>query len=256
MIRPLSPPQAIRIFAGLALRRFRRGAQLWLTLGILGVPVIAAAAALSTDNAGYPFFKQMLELYLRFLVPFVMALYASTTVAEEVQAKTITYPFSRPVPRWTLPVGKYLGAIVINGVIISLSLALVFVLSLAAEGSLLEALPQLGQGLLALLLAVALFGAVATAFGTVITGYPFVATGVFFLVVEVGFAAVPGWLKITAMTVHLRTIAGVYQPKTLMFLSDPNLSVGIALSVVLTMTLLWLAVAAVWISRAEYKITS
>ncbi len=256
MSEPLSPLQAVRIFAGLALRRFRRGAQVWLTLGILGLPVIAAGVALATGNAGFTFFNQILELYLRFLVPFVMALYASTTVAEEVQAKTITYPFSRPVPRWTLPLGKYLGAVAINSVIVSVSLTLVFVLSLLSEGALLEALPQLGQGLFALLLAVVLFGAIATAFGTMVTGHPFVATGVYFLVVEVGFSAVPGWLKITAMTVHLRTVAGIYQPKTLMFLSDPNLSLGVALSVVLTMTLLWLLLAAVWIGRVEYKITS
>ena len=246
--------EAVRLLAGLSLRRTRRGRLFWLTAVILALPVAAALLALISGHGGVPFFDELLGVFLRYLAPFIMALHAPATVAEEVTGKTITYLFSRPVARWTLPLGKYLGNLAVNAVLMLAALALIYVFSMIGErDALVLELPRLAMGLFALLLAAVLFGAMATAFGTMVTGFPFVATLIYVLIVEVGFSFVPGWFKVTAMTVHLRAIAGLYRPKESMWLSDPQLTLGVSLPVVLALAAGWLLIAIAWVGSTEYR---
>jgi ABC-type transport system involved in multi-copper enzyme maturation permease subunit len=243
-----------RLMAAMSIRRARRGKLLWLTALVMALPVAAALLALVSGNAGEAFYEKVLEVYLRYLSPFVLSLYASFSVAEEVQAKTITYLFCRPVARWALPLGKYLAAVTVCAVLMCGSLLLVFIVSMLGEPSaLMPGIGTLLSGLLAVLLAAIHFGAVAAAFGAMITSYPFVLTLIYFMAVEVGFSFVPGWFKVVAMSVHLRVIAGLYKPASSMFVSDPDLSVKISLPVVLAMTLVWLLVAIGWVSTTEYR---
>jgi ABC-type transport system involved in multi-copper enzyme maturation permease subunit len=246
--------ESMRLLASLSLRRARRGRLFWLTAGILALPVAASLLALVSGHGGLPFFDQLLDVFLRYLTPFIMALHASATVAEEVQGKTITYLFSRPVARWTLPIGKYLGNLVFNMMLLLIALAAIYLLAMIGErGGLFLELPRLAMGLFAVALAAVLFGAMATAFGTMVTGFPFVATLIYILIVEVGFSFVPGWFKVTAMTVHLRAIAGLYHPKESMWLSDPQLTMAVSLPVVLTISAGWLLIAIAWVSSTEYR---
>jgi ABC-type transport system involved in multi-copper enzyme maturation permease subunit len=247
--------QAVRLLAGLSLRRARRGKLLWLSASVLALPVLAAGMALLSGQSGPGFFDKLLEALLCYLAPFIMAVNASATVAEEVQGKTITYLFSRPVARWTLPFGKYLGNLSVNALLLLASVALAYLLSMAGEGmrDLVRELPRLGAGLVAMLLAAALYASVASAFGAMATAHPFVATAAFVLVVEEGFSFVPGWFKVLAMTTHLRVMAGLYHPAESLFLSDPRLSWIISLPVLLLMTGSWLAVAISWVGSSEYR---
>jgi ABC-type transport system involved in multi-copper enzyme maturation permease subunit len=244
----------MRLLTSLSLRRARRGRLVWMTLAILALPALAALLALVSGNGGRAFFEKLLDVLLRYLTPFIMALHASATVAEEVQGKTITYLFSRPVARWTLPIGKYLGNLCVNASLLCLAVAVIYVLSMVGEGAdLLRELPALAMGVFAVALAAVHFGALAAAFGAMATGFPFVATLIYVLIVEVGFAFVPGWFKVTAMTVHLRAIAGLYHPQQSLFLADPNLTLPVSLTVVLGMTVVWLVIAVAWVGSTEYR---
>jgi len=244
----------MRLITSLSLRRARRGKLVWLTLEILALPALAALLELVSGNGGRSFFDKLLDVLLRYLAPFIMALHASATGAEEVQGKTITYLFSRPVARWTRPIGKYLGNLVVNATLLCFAVAVIYLLSMLGEGAdLFRELPALAMGLFATALAALHFGALAAAFGAMATGFPFVATLIYVLIVEVGFAFVPGWFKVTAMTVHLRAIAGLYHPEKSLFLADPELTLPISLSVVLAMSLLWLVVATAWVGSTEYR---
>jgi ABC-type transport system involved in multi-copper enzyme maturation permease subunit len=249
-----SAARALRLLAGLSLRRARRGRLLWLSAAVLALPVLAAGLALLSGQGGASFFEKLLEALLCYLAPFIMAVNASATVAEEVQGKTITYLFSRPVPRWTLPVGKYLGNLIVNALLLLSAVAFAYLLSMLGEGrDFFRELPRLGAGLLAMLLAAVLYASVASAFGAMATSYPFVATILFVLVVEVGFSFIPGWFKVVAMTTHLRVMAGLYHPSQSLFLSDPRLSWPISLPVLLVMSGLWLVVTISWVSSTEYR---
>ena len=48
-------------------------------------------------------------LYLRFIVPVLGAFYGTSLISDEVEDRTITYLFTRPVPRGAVIIGKYLA---------------------------------------------------------------------------------------------------------------------------------------------------
>ena len=242
------------LLARLTLLRARRSHQLLLTALVAALPVLGACAALASGNADADLFHTMVDGYLRFLVPFVAAIQATASLADEVQNKTVTYLFCRPIPRWTVPLAKSAAGLVVNLVLLWLSLCLVYGLTLAGEPDQYEVLlPTLARGLLACGLGALLFGAMAGAFGTAVTRYPFVATALFILLTDVAASLVPGKTKVVAMTVHLRVVAGTYTPSTKYFVSDPNIPLAAAVPVLLVVTALWLTATVLWVNRAEYR---
>ena len=48
-------------------------------------------------------------LYIRFIVPVLGVFYGTSLIADEVDDKTITYLFTRPIPRGAVLLGKYLA---------------------------------------------------------------------------------------------------------------------------------------------------
>jgi ABC-type transport system involved in multi-copper enzyme maturation permease subunit len=48
-------------------------------------------------------------LFLRFIVPILGVFYGTSLIADEVEDKTITYLFTRPIRRGAVLVGKYLA---------------------------------------------------------------------------------------------------------------------------------------------------
>ena len=46
-------------------------------------------------------------LYIRFIIPILGVFYGTALIADEVEDKTITYLFTRPVPRAAVLLGKY-----------------------------------------------------------------------------------------------------------------------------------------------------
>lgn len=247
----------VRLIMMLSVRRARRGRGVWLALALLALALAAAGVTLATGYGGISFYKDTLELLLRYLTPFIMALLASHAVAEEVQGKTITYLFSRPIPRWALPVGKYLGSVCIATPLLCLALILVYVIGLLGyPDEIMAELPSLLKGLGAVCLGVVLFGAVATAFGTMIVGHPFVVNMIYLLVAEVGISLIPGWTKLASMTVHLRAVAGIYEPEKTFTVTDPALTAMISVPVLLAVTVVWLGLAVVWVVSSEYKTES
>lgn len=254
MTRPPSPLQAVWLFADLGLRRARRGKLIWLSLIILALPVIAALARLIAGETGVSTYQSELEVLLRYLTPFLMALHASATVAEEVQQRTITYLFSRPIPRWTLPLGKYLANLLANAIPLLVAVVLIYAFSMLGEGrELWGQLPLLARSLAVLLLAAIYYGALAAAMGAIATSFAFAATLIYLLVVEVAAALIPGWLKVVAMSVHLRVLAGLYRPEESLFLSDPSLPATVSFSAILAMTALWLIISVAWVASSEYR---
>ena len=51
-------------------------------------------------------------LYLRFIVPVLGAFYGTSLISDEVEDRTITYLFTRPIPRGAIMIGKYLAYLV------------------------------------------------------------------------------------------------------------------------------------------------
>jgi ABC-type transport system involved in multi-copper enzyme maturation permease subunit len=67
-------------------------------------------------------------VYLRFVVPVLGVFYGTALIADEVEDKTITYLFTRPVPRSAVLLGKYLAYIVCTTLVVLPSVTVVFFL--------------------------------------------------------------------------------------------------------------------------------
>ena len=67
-------------------------------------------------------------LYIRFIVPVLGVFYGTALIADEVEDKTITYLFTRPVPRGAVLIGKYLAYLACTALLVLPSVVLVFFL--------------------------------------------------------------------------------------------------------------------------------
>src|SRR5687767_15910823 len=67
-------------------------------------------------------------LYLRFVVPVLGAFYGTSLMSDEVEDRTITYLFTRPVARGAIIVGKYLAYLVCTALVVLPSLMAAYLL--------------------------------------------------------------------------------------------------------------------------------
>jgi len=67
-------------------------------------------------------------LYLRFIVPALGVFYGTSLIADEVEEKTITYLFTRPISRGAIVLGKYLAYLVGVAAVVLPSVALMFLI--------------------------------------------------------------------------------------------------------------------------------
>src|SRR5437870_5563949 len=145
--RPTLLASAARIF-DLAL-----GQMLWsrrsVFLAILvGGPVLLAAIIRILSTSLGPFqvngvqvtgaalFGTMIWLlYIRFIVPVLGVFYGTSLIADEVDDKTITYLFTRPIPRRAVLLGKYLAYLVCTALLVLPSVILVYFVIVPMGGS-------------------------------------------------------------------------------------------------------------------------
>ena len=69
--------------------------------------------------------------YLRFTVPVLGVFYGTSLIADEVEDKTITYLFTRPVSRGSVLFGKYLAYLICTSLVVLPSVMIVSVVSFA-----------------------------------------------------------------------------------------------------------------------------
>lgn len=250
---PIGLGRALRVYLRMHLLRLGRGRLKWAVLALLLLPVAGAGAALPFDRAP---FDNLLELYLRFLLPFLPALIASPVVAEEIEGRTFTFLFARPAPRAALVLGKFVAIAAPLAAGIVLSLLLTFLVgSLRGTGEdFLAGLPQLGRVVGVSLLGIAAFTALAALCGAWFTRHPFMAAVGYLLMFEWMFGFVP-LLKLATVTWHLRRLADVH-PEPVFFQGD--LAVPLWVSALVPATLCGLALlgAAAAVASSEYRADS
>jgi len=104
--------------------------------------------------AGFGIFGVMIwMLFLRFIVPVLGVFYGTALMADEVEDKTLTYLFTRPIPRGAVLLGKYLAYMACTALVVLPSVMLVYFLLVpfgqipATFASLVKDLGILGLGL-------------------------------------------------------------------------------------------------------------
>lgn len=223
---PALLPSTLRIF-DLSL-----GQMLWsrrsVFLGVLlGGPVMLAAtlrvvAALDTSGlringataGGETIFGMMIWLlYLRFIIPVLGVFYGTALIADEIEDKTITYLFTRPIPRRAVLFGKYFAYLVCSALLILPSVVLVYFLVVpVGAGSIGAAFPSLVKDLGMLVVGLAAYGAVFALVGTRLKR-PLVAGLVFAFGWEPGVLLFPGYLKRATVAYYLQALVTHEMPQ-------------------------------------------
>ena len=194
-------------------------------------------------------------LYLRFSVPILGVFYGTALMADEVEDKTLTYLFTRPVPRGAVLVGKYLAYLVCTCLVVLPSVMLVYFLLVRfadIAGTFTQLLTDLG--LLALGLAVygALFAFVGAFFKR-----PLVIGLVFITGWEQTAMALPGYMKrftvayyVQALVPHAMPSEGIVSVLQGVFRDTPPAPVALFWLAVYVVVFLY--VAARTVERKEY----
>lgn len=222
-------------------------------MGITGAVRIEGFAA----NGAAIFGGMIWLLYLRFIVPVLGVFYGTALIADEVDDKTITYLFVRPVPRGAVLAGKYLAYLVTTVFVVLPSVVLLYLLVVPlGSGSLAASFPALVKDLALLGIGLAAYGALFAFIGSSFK-YPLV-TGLLFAF---------GWEQLAlVLPGYLRRLTIAYYLQSLVPHSMPQDGLGSALQALFRETppiwesLLWLAgcvvvfiaLAARTVERKEY----
>jgi ABC-2 type transport system permease protein len=263
--QPTTAASAFRIF-DLSL-----GQMLWsrrsVFLGVLlGGPVLLAialrvVATLSTSGfqvngvqaAGASIFGMMIWLlYIRFIVPVLGVFYGTSLIADEVDDKTITYLFTRPIPRRAVMLGKYLAYLVCTVLLVLPSVMLVFFLVVPTGGSTIaEGFPLLLVDFGMLIAGLAAYGALFAFVGTRLKR-PLIVGLVFAFGWEPAVLLFPGYLKRLTVAYYLQALVKHEMPQDSavsmllqIFREVPSLSASLIALAVIVAVALWAAGRAV-----------
>jgi len=194
---------------------------------LLGGPVLLAVALRivatlyasgfqinGAQAAGGSIFGMMIWLlYIRFIVPVLGVFYGTALIADEVEDKTITYLFTRPIPRSAVLLGKYLAYLVCTVLLVLPSVVLVFFLIVPTGGSrIAEAFPSLVRDLGMLAMGLAAYGAVFALVGTRLKR-PLVVGLVFAFGWEPAVLLFPGYLRRLTVAYYLQALVTHEMPQ-------------------------------------------
>jgi ABC-type Na+ efflux pump permease subunit len=196
-------------------------------------------------------------LYVHFLVPLLGVFYGTAFIADEVEDKTITYLFTRPIQRRAIVFGKYLAYLVCSTLLVLPSAMCVFFLIVpVGSGSISRAFPSLVGDLAMLAAGLSAYGAVFAFVGTSFRR-PLLVGLLFALGWEPTILLVPGYLKQFTVAYYLQALVPHELPAQsgplvlLQVLQDtPPLAVGLLGLAVIVGSGLWLAGRTV--ERREY----
>jgi len=146
---PAAPAAGPASFISGAMRVFEMslGEMLWSRRTIfmalvVGAPVILAVVARIVQSSGIAplringvradaaamFGMMVWVFFLRFIVPVLGVFYGTSLIADEVEEKTITYLFTRPIRRGSVLLGKYFAYLVCTTLVVLPGITLVYFL--------------------------------------------------------------------------------------------------------------------------------
>jgi ABC-2 type transport system permease protein len=236
---------------------------------VVGCPVLVAAVIRIVDSAGIvPFrldgrrmdhaaiFGAMIWLlFLRFIVPVLGVFYGTSLIADEIEDKTITYLFTRPIRRSAVLLGKYIAYLVCTTLVVLPGVMLVYFLivpfsQIAASFTML--LTDLGL----LALGLAAYGGLFALVGTVLKR-PLVVGLVFAFGWEQFALIMPGYVRrftlmyyVQSLVPHAMPAEGVQSLLQAFFSDTPStLTSLVSLAVAIAVSL---ALAGRVVERREY----
>jgi len=242
----------------------RRSVFLGLLLG--GPVVLAAAIRIVTSTT--PFWRFAINgarvsgpalfgmimwlLYIRFIIPVLGVFYGTALIADEVEDKTITYLFTRPVRRGAVLIGKYLAYLACTVLLVLPSVVIVFFLIVPlGGGSVGQSFPTLLEDLGMLIVGLIGYGAVFAWVGARLRR-PLVIGLVFAFGWEPAVLLFPGYLKRLTVAYYLQALVPHAMPEDSaisvlmqLFREVPPVGTSLVSLAVIAALALWAAVRAV-----------
>ncbi len=256
----MSPLNAVFRLSLQVLLRSRRTAVIGLLCGfpilfsVLGVVFIITGLA-ERDLSAYSLMAFiMAHGYVHFFLIVVTLFYGTALIADEVDDKTITYLFMRPVSKSTIYLGKYLAYLVAGNLLLLPTAALSFLIALLADppGEAVRHLPILFQDLLVLALGILAYGALYALIGALSKRPVFVGLG-FAVVWETAVTFIPGYLsKLTIKHYLIALLPHPAQQRGVLALVESATPAPLAVTVLLATTAALLALGAWAFTRREY----
>jgi ABC-type transport system involved in multi-copper enzyme maturation permease subunit len=174
------------------------------TLVALGAPVLQGPRGVRMT--GPAIFGMMIWIfYLRFTIPVLGVFYGTSLIADEVEDKTITYLFTRPIRRGAVLVGKYLAYLGCTIFVVLPSVMLVYLLVVPMNGTLGGSFLDLVKDLSLLAIGLAVYGALFAFIGAKFKR-PLLIGLVFIFGWEQIALAFPGYLKYYTVAYYLQAL--------------------------------------------------
>jgi ABC-2 type transport system permease protein len=194
--------------------------------------------------------------YLRFTVPVLGVFYGTSLMADEVEDKTITYLFTRPIRRGAILFGKYLAYLGCTVFVVLPSVMLVYLLVVPMQGSLGASFIDLVKDLSLLALGLSVYGALFAFVGAKFKR-PLLVGLIFVFGWEQAALAFPGYLKKFTIAYYLQGLVPHAMPSdtTLsliqgVFRESPSLAASLVSLVAILV--IFVTLAAWVVERREY----
>lgn len=196
-------------------------------------------------------------LYLRFVVPVLGAFYGTSLMSDEVEDRTLTYLFTRPIPRGAVIIGKYLAYLVCTELVVLPSVtAAYFLIAPLGGGSAGGSFPLLLTDLGILAIGLAVYGAVFALIGA-LAPRPLVTGLLLVFGWEQVALLVPGYLRRFTVAHYLQSLVPHAMPQDdtmaaiqSLFADPPSAASSLISLAVITVAALWLAARTV--ERRDY----
>lgn len=237
---------------------------------VVGLPVVMALVVRLFDLAGasgirvnnmavdgpFIFGLMIWAFFVKFSVPVLGVFYGTSLVADEVEDKTITYLFTRPIAREAVLIGKYLAYLACTIFVVLPAIVLVWILVIPMGGSLGTNFLDLVKDLGIVAAGLAVYGAVFAFIGAYFKR-PLLIGLAFIFGWETAVVAFPGSFKLFSVAHWLQGLVPHAMPNDstasmlmAMFREPPSLTGSlVALSLILVV---FLGLAAWIVARREY----
>ena len=196
-LSPLSAFGAIAAMAALTWKRTLRSRTLRISAVLALLPAAAGFAMRSTSLPDDQLWTNLLRTEL-VLLAVLCPLYAAASLGDEIESGTMTYLWSRPLPRWTIAAGKLVALTPI--------VALMLVGSAAAGMLVARGMLPPPAGLFALVLGAITISIAATGIAMLVPRHSMVVPIAFVLFIDLPIGELPLALYRLSMTHHLRVI--------------------------------------------------
>lgn len=205
MTRALGGIEATLALARVTLLRLRRGRAIWVAAGLTALPLLYATTredrSLEDWGAVVAFWGYLLAI----LPPVLLA----ASIGEELEDRTATYLWSRPLPRWTIVVGKVVAVVPILWALLAIALVAplaAFYGDLPGHGALIaRALGAVGLGTVAAC-------AVTAGLSTLMPRHATVTSLAYLVAVDRSLAWTDASITRLSVTSDALRLSGVYTP--------------------------------------------